>query len=168
PLRNVYFGDLHLHTRNSFDAYIFNVRATPNDAYAYAKGGTIKHPAGFDLHLNSGPLDFLAVTDHSEYLGVLPAINTPGDPYSSVPYAKDLFSKDPDTATNAFRVFAETLDKGKRMPEFADLRTVRSAWADTIEAAKRNYEPGKFTTLVAYEFTSAPGGHNLHRNVIFK
>src|SRR5512138_1745720 len=91
PLRNVYFGDLHLHTRNSFDAYIFNVRATPNDAYAYAKGGTIKHPAGFDLHLNSGPLDFLAVTDHSEYLGVLPAINTPGDPYAGVPYAKELF-----------------------------------------------------------------------------
>jgi hypothetical protein len=168
PLRNVYFGDLHLHTRNSFDAYIFNVRATPNDAYAYAKGGTIKHPAGFDLHLNSGPLDFLAITDHSEYLGVLPAINTPGDPYSSVPYAKDLFSSNPQAATDAFRVFADTLDKGKRMPEFADLRTVRSAWGETIEAAKRNYEPGKFTTLVAYEFTSAPGGHNLHRNVIFK
>ena len=58
PLRNVYFGDLHLHTRNSFDAYIFNVRATPDDAYTYAKGGTIKHAMGFDLHLNSGPLDF--------------------------------------------------------------------------------------------------------------
>jgi hypothetical protein len=167
PMRNAYFGDLHLHTRNSFDAYIFNVRASPDDAYAYAKGGTIKHASGYDLHLNSGPLDFLAVTDHSEYLGVLPAINTPGDPYASVPYAKELFSTDQVAVNKAFRKFADTLDEGKRMADFADLRTVRSAWNDTIDAAKRNYEPGKFTTLVAYEFTSAPGGRNLHRNVIF-
>ena len=78
PLKNAYFGDLHLHTRNSFDAYIFNVRASPDEAYAYAKGGTIKHAAGFDMKLNSGPLDFLAVTDHSEYLGVLQAIEQLG------------------------------------------------------------------------------------------
>lgn len=167
-LKNVYFGDLHLHTRNSFDAYIFNVRASPDDAYTYAKGGTIKHAAGFDLHLNSGPLDFLAITDHSEYLGVLPAIDTPGDPYSTVPYARELFSTDGKVVTDAFRRFADTLDQGKRMPEYADLRTVKSAWTQTIDAAKRNYEPGKFTTLVGYEFTSAPGGRNLHRNVIFK
>jgi hypothetical protein len=168
PLRNAYFGDLHLHTRNSFDAYIFNVRATPQDAYAYAKGGTIKHAAGFDMKLNSGPLDFLAITDHSEYMGVLAAINTPSHPYANVPYAKELFSTDGDTVNRAFRRFADTLDEGKRMPEYADLSTVRSAWSETVDAAKRNYEPGKFTTLVGYEFTSAPGGHNLHRNVIFK
>jgi hypothetical protein len=167
PLKNAYFGDLHLHTRNSFDAYIFNVRASPEEAYAYAKGGTIKHAAGFDMKLNSGPLDFLAITDHSEYLGVLPAINTEGDPYSKVPYAKELFSTDGVKVNNAFRKFANTLDEGKRMSDFADLRTVKSAWHDTIDAAKRNYEPGKFTTLVGYEFTSAPDGRNLHRNVIF-
>src|SRR5262249_19684789 len=56
---------------------------------------------------------------------------------------------------------------GKRMPEYADLRTVKSAWNEAIDAAKRANEPGKFTSLVAYEFTSAPGGRNLHRNVIF-
>lgn len=168
PLKNAYFGDLHLHTRNSFDAYIFNVRASPDEAYAYAKGGTIKHAAGFEMKLNSGPLDFLAVTDHSEYLGVLPAIDTEGDPYSNVPYAKDLFSTDTVKVNTAFRKFADTLRDGKRMPEFADLRTVKSAWGDIIESAKRNYEPGKFTTLVGYEFTSAPDGRNLHRNVIFE
>ena len=52
PLNNAYFGDLHLHTRNSFDAYIFNVRASPDEAYAYAKGGTIKHATGFEMKLN--------------------------------------------------------------------------------------------------------------------
>jgi hypothetical protein len=167
PLKNAYFGDLHLHTRNSFDAYIFNVRASLDDAYKYAKGGTIKHPLGYDLHLNSGPLDFLAVTDHSEYLGVLPAIDTPGDPYSSVPYAKELFSTDQVAVNAAFRRFADTVRDGKRMPEYGDLRTVRSAWNDTIDAAARYNEPGKFTSLIGYEFTSAPGGRNLHRNVIF-
>lgn len=167
PLKNAYFGDLHLHTRNSFDAYIFNVRASPDDAYKYAKGGTIKHAAGFDLHMKSGPLDFLAVTDHSEYLGVLPAINTEGDPYSNVPYAKELFSTDQVQVNTSFRRFADTLNVGQRMPEFSDLRTVKSAWSDIIDSAKRNYEPGKFTTLVGYEFTSAPEGRNLHRNVIF-
>lgn len=167
PLNNAYFGDLHLHTRNSFDAYIFNVRASPDEAYAYAKGGTIKHATGFDMKLNSGPLDFLAVTDHSEYLGVLPAIDTPGDPYASVPYAKDLFSKDPKQVNTAFRKFGDAVRTGQRMPEFADLRTVKSAWHDIIESANRNYEPGKFTTLIGYEFTSAPEGRNLHRNVIF-
>ncbi len=167
PLKNAYFGDLHLHTRNSFDAYIFNVRASPDEAYAYAKGGTIKHAAGFEMKLNSGPLDFLAVTDHSEYLGVLPAIDTPGDPYANVPYAKDLFSTDTAQVNTAFRKFGDALRTGKRMDEFSDLRTVKSAWHDIIESAKKNYEPGKFTTLIGYEFTSAPNGRNLHRNVIF-
>lgn len=167
PLNNAYFGDLHLHTRNSFDAYIFNVRASPEEAYAYAKGGTIKHATGLDMKLGSGPLDFLAVTDHSEYLGVLPAIDTDGDPYASVPFAADLFATDTTKVNTAFRKFADTLRAGQRMPEFADLRTVKSAWLDIIEAAKRNYEPGKFTTLIGYEFTSAPEGRNLHRNVIF-
>ena len=167
PLNNAYFGDLHLHTRNSFDAYIFNVRASPDEAYAYAKGGTIKHATGLDMKMNSGPLDFLAVTDHAEYLGVLPAIDTPGDPYSSVPYAKDLFSTDTVQVYAAFRRFGEALRSGTRMDEFADLRTVKSAWHDIIESAKKHYEPGRFTTLIGYEFTSAPDGRNLHRNVIF-
>jgi hypothetical protein len=65
PLRNAYFGDLHVHTRFSFDAFIFNVRATPDDAYRYARGEAIGHAGGFDVQLESGPLDFLAVTDHA-------------------------------------------------------------------------------------------------------
>ena len=86
----MYFGDLHLHTRNSFDAYVFNVRASPDDAYAYAKGGTIEHAMGFELRLNDGPLDFLAVTDHAEYLGVVQALDTPGSEYAKGPYAREL------------------------------------------------------------------------------
>lgn len=167
PLRNVYFGDLHLHTRNSFDAYIFNVRATPEDAYAYAKGGAIKHALGYDLKMRSGPLDFLAVTDHSEYLGVLPAIDTPGTSYSKIPHARDLFSTDPTQIRAAFTKFLDSIDRGERLPDFSDMSATQSAWQETIRSAERNNDPGKFTTFIAYEFTSMPGTRNLHRNVIF-
>jgi len=167
PLRNVYFGDLHLHTRNSFDAYIFNVRATPEDAYAYAKGGTIKHAMGFDLHLDTGPLDFLAVTDHAEYLGVLQAIDTAGSAYSKVPYARELFASERGKVLAAFDRFAQSLNSGKRLPELSDMAATESAWQETLRSAERNNEPGKFTTFAAYEFTSLPGVRNLHRNVIF-
>lgn len=78
--RNAYFGDMHIHTRNSFDAYIFNVRANAEDAYRFAKGETIKHPSGFDMTIAGGPLDFYTVTDHAEYLGILPAMDTEGNP----------------------------------------------------------------------------------------
>ena len=61
--KNVYFGDLHVHTKHSFDAFIFGTTNTPDDAYKYAKGGTIQHPLGFDMKLRQ-PLDFYAVTDH--------------------------------------------------------------------------------------------------------
>lgn len=167
PLRNVYFGDLHLHTRNSFDAYIFNVRATPEDAYAYAKGQSIKHAMGFDLRLTTGPLDFLAVTDHAEYLGVLPAIDTPGTEYSKVPYAKELFASDRAGVIAAFGRFADSLSSGKRLAELSDMSATTSAWQETIRSAERNNAPGKFTTFIGYEFTSLPEVRNLHRNVLF-
>jgi hypothetical protein len=167
PLRNVYFGDLHLHTRNSFDAYIFNVRATPDDAYTYAKGGTIKHPMGFDLRMHSGPLDFLAVTDHAEYLGVLTEIDTPGTEFSRVPYAKELFSSERSVVLAAFNRFAESLARGKRLPELSNMSATTSAWQDTIRSAEDNNAPGTFTTFIGYEFTSVPGMRNLHRNVLF-
>lgn len=167
PLRNVYFGDLHLHTRNSFDAYVFNVRADPDDAYAYAKGRTIKHAMGFDLRLTHAPLDFLAVTDHAEYLGVVQAIDTPGSTYSKVPYARDLSSSERAGILAAFARFADSLSSGKRLPELSDLSATRSAWQEILRSAERNNEPGKFTTFIGYEFTSMPEVRNLHRNIIF-
>ena len=75
PLRNAYFGDLHVHTRYSFDAYVFQVRGSPDDAYRYAKGEPITHPSGHILQLKSGPLDFQAVTDHGLYLGAMRAMD---------------------------------------------------------------------------------------------
>ena len=71
PRRNAYFGDLHVHTTYSFDAFSFGTLATPYDAYRFALGEAIKHPAGFDMQL-SEPLDFYGVTDHAMFMGVAP------------------------------------------------------------------------------------------------
>ena len=168
PERNAYFGDLHVHTKLSFDAYIFNVRATPNDAYRFARGETIGHAGGFNIRLAGGPLDFVAVTDHSEYIGAMEEANSPGTEISKLPVVQGLFSTDPRAIQAAFNKIVQGNDEGTLPKEFSAPRIVSRAWAEIQEAAARNNAPGRFTTLVGYEYTSAPGHQNLHRNVIFR
>ncbi|MEP1143254.1 MAG: DUF3604 domain-containing protein [Henriciella sp.] len=174
--RNAYFGDLHIHTRNSFDAYIFSVRRTADDAYRFAKGETVPHPSGFDMTIAGGPLDFYAVTDHAEYLGILPAMNTPGTALNDLPRAKDMFSTDPVKITAAFQGVGASVRSGVKIEEIYDQPLMNSVWLENIDAAERHNEPGVFTTFSAYEFTSVTtnsengtfGGGNLHRNVFFR
>ena len=92
PLRNAYFGDLHVHTRYSFDAFIFGTLATPDDAYRYAKGGSIDHPSGYPIQMQDGPLDFYAVTDHAMFLGMLPAMADPTTEVSKLEVAEPFVS----------------------------------------------------------------------------
>jgi len=175
--RNAYFGDLHIHTKNSFDAYIFNVRTTPDDAYRYAKGETIKHPSGYDIKLEGPAMDFYAVTDHGSYLGILPAMNDPDNAMSESHFAKTLFSTDPTAITNAFQSVGASVRSGDIIPEMDNRAITKSVWQETQDAADRHNEPGKLTTFSAYEYTSVTnvpgedgtfGGGNLHRNVFFK
>ncbi len=168
PDRNAYFGDLHIHTRNSFDAFIFNVRVTPDDAYRYARGEALTHPAGFEIKLPGPPLDFVAVTDHAEYLGVLPAMADPDNPLSSREIASGLFSTDQDVILSAFQRVSGAVRSGKSDPEIEDEATSLSVWADTVATADRHYDPGTLTTFAAYEYTSTFEGGNLHRNVFFR
>ncbi|MEO1434825.1 MAG: DUF3604 domain-containing protein, partial [Bacteroidota bacterium] len=74
--RNAYFGDLHVHTSWSFDAFIYNVRSSPKDAYNFGKGKPIPHFVAYKIQLQR-PLDFMAVTDHSEYMGILMRMRMP-------------------------------------------------------------------------------------------
>src|SRR6056300_565429 len=87
--RMVYFGETHLHTVLSFDSYIFGNRNDPDQAYRYAKGEAIAHPAGFPMKL-SRPLDFQAVTDHAIYLGMLPAMHDPRQNVSKHPISLEM------------------------------------------------------------------------------
>jgi hypothetical protein len=178
--RTALFGDLHVHTTYSFDAFAFGTLATPYDAYRYAQGETIKHPAGFDMTLRV-PLDFYAVTDHAMFLGVSRQAADPTtemgkmvqyEYMNNLNAPEKLVPGNTPERNNAFRSFlGDTLNmiaNGTLSQDFVHDIT-RDAWADTIAAAEQYNKPGEFTTFVAYEYTSSTDDRgNLHRNVIFR
>ena len=176
PNKNAYFGDLHIHTKNSFDAYIFNVRNTPDDVYRFAKGDTIQHPLGYDLKIWGEPLDFVAATDHGAYMGILPAMHDPASPLSQVELAQKMFGTDPEVITEAFGLVGGSIRSGEPFPEIYDRDLIDATWQNAIDTANKHYEPGKLTTFAAYEYTAVTvqetedgfGGGNLHRNVVFE
>ena len=178
--RDAFFGDLHVHTDYSFDAYAFGTVATPYDAYRYAQGEAIKHPAGFDVQLGQ-PLDFYAVTDHAMFLGAVKAAADTSTEFSRFTHVQDLHDLNVEENLNieslpdrikAFSGFLPDTLAGIASGDIdADIlnRIAKDAWADSIAAAQIHYKPGKFTTFVAYEFTSSTDDRgNLHRNVIFQ
>ena len=119
PERNAYFGETHLHTSWSVDAWVMGNRITgPADAYKYAQGETIKHPMGFDIKIDT-PLDFMGVTDHSEYVGVTKQANTPGSYVSTLPAAQPMIMKDPNSKEEQNRVFSYLLSSTRRAGEGA-------------------------------------------------
>ena len=123
PLKNAYFGQLHLHTGMSFDAYLGGTRLYAEEAYRFARGEEIEQN-GRQVKSDT-PLDFLGVSDHSG-------------------------------------------SGGNEPPELLTKDLMKSNWQRQIDAAEKFYQPGKFTTFVAYEWSSIPNGANLHRNVIFR
>ena len=174
------FGDLHVHTTYSFDAYIFGTLATPDDAYEFAKGKPIKHPAGFDVSLDR-PLDFYGVTDHGTFLGQVAEAATPGNPYYEAPSSVNVNDINSPENLNISSIPRRTEAFGgflintitalmERKLDISYLDSVsRRAWADTVAAAQRHNDPGKFTTFIGYEYTASTADMgNLHRNVIFK
>ena len=178
--RNAYFGDLHVHSAYSFDAFAFGTIATPYDAYRYAQGEAIMHPGGFEVQL-SQPLDFYAVTDHAMFLGAVQEAADTSTPFSKLDHVKGLHNLNASDNLNlkslpqrlvAFSSFLADTLKGVASGtiDVTLLNNIaRDAWSDTIAAAQMHNRPGKFTTFVAYEYTSSTDDRgNLHRNVIFR
>lgn len=170
PDRNAYFGEEHIHTSWSVDAWVMGNRITgPADALKYAQGETIKHPMGFDIKIDT-PMDFMGVTDHSEYVGVTREANTPGSYVSKLPEAQPMIMKDPTSQEEQNRVFTYLLklNSGAPVKALMDPKITSTVWKENVKIADEQNKPGKFTAFCSYEWTSMPGNRNMHRNVFFR
>ncbi len=181
PQRNVYFGDLHVHTALSFDSYAFDIRNTPEDAYRFARGEAVELPPldgegrGTQSLQLDRPLDFAAVTEHAEFLGEVDICLSPGsDGYDAAlceqfrangPLGQTLMGAElvrPDPQRDAEVCGAD----GSRCATAA-----RSVWDRIVAAAETFDDPTPacaFSTLVGYEWTANTAASARHRNVIFR
>jgi len=165
PLKNAYFGDLHLHTGYSMDAFAFGTRTTPEDSYKYAMGETVDYMGKPQKRI--APLDFLAVTDHAEYLGVVRDTIDPNGPFARSEWYTMMTNPDPAVSATAFHKLIGSTVVNKPLPEFNDPKLLRSTWQTYKSIAEKYNQPGKFTAFIGFEWTSAPQFQNLHRCVIF-
>ena len=170
PDRNAYFGEEHIHTSWSVDAWLMGNRITgPDEALKYAQGQTIKHPMGYDIKIDT-PMDFMGVTDHSEYVGVTKAANTPGSLVSKIPEAQPLILQDPNNQADVQKTFTYLVNLMAGAPVKALMApaVAGSIWKENVQIADQNNHPGKFTAFCSYEWTSMPNYRNLHRNIFFR
>ena len=170
PDRNAYFGEEHIHTSWSLDAWVMGNRITgPDDALKYAQGQTIKHPLGYDIKIDT-PMDFMGVTDHSEYVSVTKQANTPGSAVSKTARGTALNSQGPQQPCGP----AEGLPVSPVSYQPASDQSLYdtggggTAWKENVKMAEENNHPGKFTAFCSYEWTSMPNNRNLHRNIFFR
>ncbi len=164
--QNVYFGDTHLHTAYSTDAGMVGNTTTPEQAYRVARGETITSPTGLLVQLKR-PLDFVVISDHAENLGLAPFIARSDKSVLETPTGKrwhDMVKE--GKGYDAFIEWVATTGTGE--DPIRSKPMARSAWTDLIEAAEKHNQPGVFTAIHGFEWTSMPGGNNLHRNVIFR
>jgi hypothetical protein len=177
------FGDLHIHTQLSFDAYISSQRNRPADAYRYAKGEAITLPdaAGEQTIISQlrRPLDFAAVTDHAEFLGQINVCTEDSSqagywwPHCVMTRSSNLWVQ--LIAANWWSRLGGQLEDSTEKSfacQLSDCTAGNSAfWEETQKAAEDHYDRSSdcaFTTLVGYEYTDAPQQNNMHRNVIFR
>jgi hypothetical protein len=170
PLKNVYFGEQHIHTRNSPDAFAMGTRGTWDDVYRYAMGEEIKLSTTGQKIKKSTPYDFVGLTDHSEYFGVMPRLIDPKDPLSKTDFAKKMQAPDASStgADSAISIILGSILTSTPMEDFVKPGILTSNWARYVKTANKYNKPGKFTTLIGYEWTSIPNGRNMHRNVFFR
>ena len=165
---NVYFGDTHLHTSISLDAYgDGNTKVGPDEAYRWAKGEEVAGDDGIKTRI-SRPLDFLMVADHAEYLGLVPAL-ADQNPILLKDKEGARWAKMIKEGKMASHVFSEFIyDVTTNKPRMNNPKFAHSVWTNIIDAAETHNQPGKFTALIGYEWSSFPNGNNLHRVVVFK
>ena len=166
--QNIYWGDTHLHTQNSPDAFLFGVRLDPDDALRFAKGEQVNSTFGLPLKLVR-PLDFLVVADHSEWMGLMPKLFA-GDPaVLGTDYGREVYNiahEGEDGAFNAAMVVINDISNNNEKMKVPELK--QSVWDDNNTTVEKHNNPGVFTAFIGYEWTAMITGNNLHRVLIFK
>lgn len=169
PVRPL-FGDTHLHTALSFDAGASGARLGPREAYRFAMGEEVISSTGQPVRL-SRPLDFLVVTDHSDNMGFFGDFLAGKPELLKNPKAREWYDMmQSGKAAEAAFAIVTTFAQGKFPPEILyqpGNPAYRSTWQSIIDAAEEANNPGRFTAVIGYEWTSLSKGNNLHRNVIF-
>lgn len=163
----VFFGDTHLHTSYSTDAGMIGNTLGPEEAYRFARGETVTSSTGLPARLNR-PLDFLVVADHAENLGLMPLIAESNPELLKNEWGKMVhdFVKngEGDKAYDAWG--AKMIARDDPLKEQTEL--AQTVWQRLTAAAEKYNQPGLFTALIGFEWTSSPNGNNLHRNIIFR
>jgi hypothetical protein len=175
-LRNLYFGDLHVHTSLSVDAYMLGTLTSSDQAYRFAKGEEIQLQ-GRKLKLRR-PLDFCAITDHAEGLGEMHMIQHEGalGHKAIIPsYVRGIYNADSTLNTKRqqqlFNIGSKRLRNPKELAHpffFRGYETTAGAWQVHLEATESHYAPNRFTTLAGYEWSLGGGSKHMHRNIIFR
>jgi Protein of unknown function (DUF3604) len=163
PQRQAYFGDLHLHTSNSLDATWAGVRTTPADAYTYAQGLPVRY-FGREVKRRA-PLDFLAVSDHAEYMGVTRAMLDKHPDFEGTNWYESLTS---GNRPGFDRLMGAVFRGAAPLPELNSEPRRRTTWSEVVRVANQFNRPGKFTAFVAFEWSDTPGGAHNHRVSIFR
>ena len=164
----VFWGDTHLHTSNSPDAGMVGNTLPPEMAYRYAMGEEVVSSTGLRTKLVR-PLDWLVVSDHSEYMGLAPMLQRGDQALLDDPYGKQFYEDyraGGEKAYNAFLELVASVTRGELLIENPEV--LRSVWEDNNAIADRFNDPGRFTAFIGYEWSSVPAGNNLHRVVIFR
>jgi hypothetical protein len=173
PNKSLYWGDTHLHTTNSPDAFSFGARLTPDDALRFAKGQMVESE-GLEMKLER-PLDFLVVADHAEGLGLINEIMKENPLLMKDDLLKK-WSKElqagGEKASGVGQELINTFAAGKLPKVLTDRVVMKNVigkiWSDYLKTTEQHNEPGKFTAFAGYEWSALPQGNNLHRIVIYR
>jgi len=168
PLNNVYFGEQHLHTVNSPDAFAFGTRNGPDDAYNFCKGEAIKKSTTGEMIQKKTPYDWCAVTDHAEYMGMMPLLLNKDNPLKDTEIGKMIATGDPKQGEAAFQQIISSAANNVPISYMNDPKIMLSIWDEQKKITNKHNDPGNFTTLIAFEWTSIPNFQNLHHNVFFR
>ena len=164
----VLFGDLHFHTNLSFDAGLIGTTLTPSDGLRFARGEKVISNTGQPVQLVR-PLDFLAITDHAELLGIATALQTSSPLLLDDPWGRHIYDLFNSGEQGRMQAFAEMLEIGtvRGINPFSSPALTKSIWNDLLVTLDEYNQPGVFTTFSGFEWTFSPQGDNLHRVVIF-